>query len=145
MLDSSSCRTMSYGRGASPTDCCSIFSRRLTRLRPIWRNGTARRWSGSHRKRDCVKVTAGRLSLEVWVLRLEWAALGLSAEALVEVDGAANQRNVCRRQAPRVLIDDYRLAVRCHRHLHGLEGLALVFSAQIECVIADHGPSQSAR
>ena len=60
------------------------------------------------------------------VRRLERAAFCFGAEALIKVDGAATDRNARHRQAARILVDDDRLAIRRHRHLHWLERFAFV-------------------
>ena len=78
-------------------------------------------------------------------LRPEWAAFGAGAEALIEVDGAAADRNARRRQLAGVLVDNNRLLVRSERDLHGFEHLALVRLGQVERVISDDRVNQRAR
>src|SRR5262249_23176363 len=62
----------------------------------------------------------------VGILGLKRATFGARAEALVEVDGAALDRNAGRRQASRILIDGHRLLVRAQCDAHRFQRLALV-------------------
>ena len=50
----------------------------------------------------------------VRVLRLEWAAFRIGSEAVIEIDGAAADRDARWRQAARVLVDDDGFAVCSH-------------------------------
>src|SRR2546426_9305593 len=71
-------------------------------------------------------------------LRLEGSAFGARAEAVVEIDRAAGDRNARGREPASVLIDDQALLVRAETDAHRFEWFALVRRGEVECIIANH-------
>ena len=81
---------------------------------------------------------AGDTFVQTVLSAVEGSALGGGAEAVVEIDPAACDRNGGGRQFAGELIDDDRLAIRRRPYVYGLDDFALPGSGQIEHISTGH-------